>query len=69
MDVFAKLAFVLLAVWVVMAGLGMTTMPGTRKQAVKKRAHHRAKGAIWAVPVVQAPQAEDTLAYPAAPVM
>ena len=71
-EVFTKLAFVLLAVWVVLAGLGMTTMPGVKKQRMQKsaaRRHQKASGVIWAVPVTQAPEAEDSLAFPAAPVM
>ena len=66
MDIFGKLAFVLLAVWVVLAGLGYTTMPGKTKMPPPKK---RGKGGIWAVPVVTAQAAEDGLAFPAAPVM
>ncbi len=70
MDVFAKLSFVLLVAWVVLAGFGMTTMPGARKQSAMKRSkRQRGSGDIWATPVVQAPDAEDNLAFPAAPVM
>ena len=32
MEVFGKLAFVLLAVWIVLAGLGMTDAPGKRRK-------------------------------------
>lgn len=65
----AKLALVLLAGWVVLAGLGLTTMPGTKKQAVQRARHRRAKGNTWAQAVAYAPAAEDSLAFPAAPVM
>ena len=36
MDIFTKLAFVLLASWVILAGLGMTDMPGSRHKAMSK---------------------------------
>lgn len=67
-DAFGKMAFLLLAVWVVLAGLGYTTMPGL-KQQIKKQRKQRAKGSIWQQSVITAPNAEDSLAYPAAPVM
>ena len=66
MEVFTKMAFVLLAVWVVLAGLGMTTMPGTVKQQVRGNGKRRVKGSVWAVPVVSAPSSEDNLAFPQA---
>lgn len=68
-DVFAKMAFILLAVWVVLAGLGMTTMPGTVKKAIGNRGRRRVKGQVWAVPVVAAPMSEDNLAFPQTNVM
>lgn len=46
MGIFTKLAFVLLAVWVVMAGLGITIMPGTVKQAVQQP-RRRGRGLMW----------------------
>lgn len=68
--VFTKMAFILLAVWVVLAGLGKTTMPGTRKQAMRRRAYKQpASGLVWNSGFVQAPSAEEGLAFPAAPVM
>jgi hypothetical protein len=69
MKIFGRLAFVLLAVWVVLAGLGMTTMPGTKKQRVQTGARKRGKGAMWAQAVASAPGAEDNLSFPAAYVM
>ena len=70
MDVFLKLAFVFLVLWIVLAGLGFTTMPGTVKQAIsKKRRRQGATGNKWASGFVQAPSAEDGLAFPAAPIM
>lgn len=69
MDIFAKLAFVLLAVWVILAGLGYTTMPSLIRQVKTDNRRHRAGGLIWNTPVVSAPSAEDSLAWPAAQVM
>ncbi len=69
MAVFAKLAFVILAAWVVLAGLGMTTMPGAVKAVIKKQRRPKAKGSVWATPVATAPSAEAMLAYPQAQVM
>jgi hypothetical protein len=66
---FSKMAFILLAVWVILAGLGYTSMPGTVKQAVQRTRRHRAKGNVWASGFVTAPSAEDSLSFPAAPVM
>lgn len=65
MEVFTKMAFVLLATWVVLAGLGLTTMPGTVKHQPRRRGRH-VKGSVWAVPVVSAPSSEDGLAFPQA---
>jgi hypothetical protein len=65
---FSKLAFILLAVWVILAGLGYTTMPGV-KQTVKRIRHKRAFGNKWASGFVTAPSAEDSLSFPAASVM
>jgi hypothetical protein len=64
---FSKLAFILLAVWVVLAGLGFTQMPGYVPPKTPRRA--RGLGGVWAVPVASAPAAEDGLTFPAAPVM
>ena len=64
MDIFTKLAFVLLASWVVLAGLGMTDMPGSRH----KRWANRPKtpigtGGRGAVSVVNADYASDDLGF------
>lgn len=67
-DVFGRLTFILLAAWVVMAGLGMTKMPGDHA-APHPEARPVAAGDIWAIPVVKAPNADNALAYPAANVM
>ncbi len=68
-DVFGRLTFILLAAWVVMAGLGMTKMPGDHTAPAPKPQRPMAAGDIWAVPVVRAPNADNALAYPAANVM
>jgi hypothetical protein len=64
---FSKLAFVLLAVWVVLAGLGLTDAPWKKavSQVKRKVETGNARGQVWAVPVTQAPMVEDGLAYPA----
>jgi hypothetical protein len=62
-NVAQKLAFVLLAAWVILAGLGMTSMPGSTAPAPRRR---RAGGQVWAVPVVQAQSSEDSLSFPQA---
>jgi hypothetical protein len=61
---FSKLAFVLLAVWVVAAGLGLTDMPGTVHQDIQRNGRRRAKGLVWATPVTAAPNADDDLLTP-----
>ncbi len=66
---FTKMAFILLAAWVVLAGLGMTTMPGTKKEKIARAARRRGYGSVWATPVVAAPNAESDLAFPPAMVM
>ena len=62
---FSKLAFVLMAVWVVAAGLGLTDMPGSVHQDIQRNGgRRRAKGLVWANPVTAAPNADDDLLTP-----
>lgn len=67
-SVASKLAFVMLAIWVVMAGIGQTKMPGYHPPHVPNP-RKNAIGTKWGIPVVQAQEAEADLAFPAAPVM
>lgn len=68
-DVFGRLTFILLAAWVIMAGLGMTKMPGDHTAPAPKPRRPTAAGDIWAIPVTSAPSADNRLASPAARVM
>jgi len=64
---FSRIALVVLALWVVTAGAGLTTLPGAKKRALQKKIRRqKAVGAKWNSGFVQAPSAEDNLAFPAA---
>jgi len=69
MNTFGVLAFVLLAGWALMAGLGLTTMPTSKKKKVVRQMDFaRAKGQVWAHPVVTS-QMGDDIGTPAAVIM